>query len=208
MKRRPTENSKRKKPNGRTIVRADKAVPTAAPAYTVLDVGCGPRKRPGAVGIDINPRSDADIIHDLDRFPYPFPDDHFDEVICDNVLEHLADLVKVMEEVHRIAKPSALVTIVVPFYPHRHANTDPTHKHFFGVHSFDYFIEGTANAGFRYSYARFALKSVEFEKGLAQLHWIDKKIVAFANSYKDLYENRLANVFPLRNLTFELRVVK
>ena len=113
-----------------------------------------------------------------------------------------------MEELHRIAKPLALVTIVVPFYSHQQAHTDPTHRHFFGVHSFDYFIDGTPNAGFQYSKAQFTLLSVEFEKELKQRHWFDRMIVAFANRRKDVYENRLANIFPLRNLTFELRVVK
>ncbi len=174
----------------------------------ILDVGCGLRKRAETVGIDINPRSNADVIHDLNIMPYPFPENHFDEIVCDNVLEHLDDVVKVMEELHRIAKPQARMTIIVPFYSHRNANTDPTHKHFFGVHSFDYFIEGTANSGFRYSVSRYELLSVEFEHGLPAGHWFDKVLRSFANRKKDFYENRLANIFPLRNLTFELKVVK
>ncbi len=181
---------------------------TPSSAFNVLDLGCGLRKRSGAIGIDINPRSQADVIHDLNLFPYPFPENHFDEIFCGNIIEHLDDFLKVMEELHRIAKSSALVTVVVPFYSHQQAHTDPTHRHFFGVHSFDYFVGGTANAGFRYSTAQFTLLSVEFEKGLTQRHWFDRIVVAFANRRKDLYENRLANLFPLRNLTFELRVVK
>ncbi|MGA7160147.1 MAG: methyltransferase domain-containing protein [Bacteroidota bacterium] len=184
------------------------AAPPSAPAFNILDVGCGRRKRAGSIGIDINPRSQADVIHDLNRFPYPFPDSHFDEIICDNTIEHLDDFLMVMEELHRIAKPLALVTVVVPFFSHQQAHTDPTHRHFFGVHSFDYFIDGTPNGGFQYSNAKYELLSVEFEKGLAQRHWFDRAIVAFANARKDTYENRLANVFPLRNLTFVLRVVK
>src|ERR1700677_4158162 len=36
----------------------------------VLDVGCGKLKaEPGAVGIDVSPRSAADIVWDLDDFP-------------------------------------------------------------------------------------------------------------------------------------------
>lgn len=173
----------------------------------ILDVGCGLRKRAGAIGIDVNPRSQADVIHDLNVVPYPFPENYFDEIVCDNVLEHVDNVVKVMEELHRIAKPDAQLTIIVPFYAHRNANTDPTHKHFFGVHSFDYFVEGTANGGFQYSPAKLKLHSVEFDRGLAG-HWFDKLFCAFANRKKDFYENRLANIFPLRNLTFELQVMK
>ena len=39
----------------------------------ILDVGCGQNKYPGAIGIDSNPRTSADVIHDLAfsliRFP-------------------------------------------------------------------------------------------------------------------------------------------
>ena len=107
------------------------AFPTI-PAFNILDLGCGLRKRPGAIGIDVNPRSQADIMHDLNRFPYPFPDNHFD-----NIIEHLDDFLKVMEELHRVAKPPELVTTVVPFYSHQQAHTDLTQGRFFGVHSFD-----------------------------------------------------------------------
>jgi Uncharacterized protein conserved in bacteria len=201
--------SKKLRPKSKKLTAdSKKLTPPSIPAFNILDLGCGLRKHPGAIGIDANPRSHADIIHDLNRFPYPFPDNHFDEIISDNTLEHLEDVLKVMEELHRIAKPSALVTLIVPFFSHQQANTDPTHKHFFGVHSFDYFIDGTANAGFQYSKAKYTLLSVEFEKGLTQRHWFDRIIVAFANARKDLYENRLANIVPVRNLTFQLRVVK
>ena len=144
----------------------------AASSHAVLDVGCGLRKRPGAVGIDANPRSHADVFHNLNRFPYPFAQNSVDEIYCDNVLEHLDDIVQVMEELHRIAKPSALVTIIVPFFPHRYASTDPTHRHYFGLHSFDYFMEGTPNAEFQYSDANYELVAVEFERGLKQAHWL------------------------------------
>jgi hypothetical protein len=40
-------------------------------------MGCGNRKVAGAVGIDVSPDSQADIIHDLNSFPYPFPSIEF-----------------------------------------------------------------------------------------------------------------------------------
>ena len=44
----------------------------------ILDVGCGIHKYPGAIGVDRNPASRADVICDLDHFPYPFADSSFD----------------------------------------------------------------------------------------------------------------------------------
>jgi len=34
----------------------------------ILDVGCGWNKTPGAIGMDANPKTHADVIHDLARF--------------------------------------------------------------------------------------------------------------------------------------------
>ncbi len=171
-------------------------------------MGCGLRKHPGAIGIDKNPRSHADIIHDLDQFPYPFADDEFDEILCDNVLEHLHDVIGVMEEIHRIVRPGGMVTIVVPFFSHRNAFTDPTHKHFFGTRSFDYFLEGVSLSDYSYSTKRFRLRSMVFDKDLKTGYWFDRWMRQFANAHSAVYENRLAHFFPLSTLTFELEVAK
>ena len=70
----------------------------------ILDLGCGNKKRAGAIGLDINPRSMADVVHDLNKLPYPFEDSGFDEIYLDNVLEHLENVVATVEEL-----PSASV---------------------------------------------------------------------------------------------------
>ena len=82
----------------------------------ILDLGCGKRKRPGAIGIDNNPATDADVIHSLNVYPYPFEDSSFDEIYVDNVLEHLDDVVRTMEELHRISRPGGLVKVIVPYF--------------------------------------------------------------------------------------------
>jgi predicted SAM-dependent methyltransferase len=54
----------------------------------ILDIGCGTNKVAGAIGMDFNPKTAADVIHDLDDLPYPFADNSFDEVIGRHVIEH------------------------------------------------------------------------------------------------------------------------
>ena len=109
----------------------------------ILDLGCGLRKKEGAIGIDSNPRSGADIIHDLNKFPYPFKDNEFDMIVCNHILEHLDDISKIVAEIYRIAKPMAIIVIKVPHFSGVDAFVDPTHKHFFSFRSFDYFIPET-----------------------------------------------------------------
>src|SRR5207253_1870793 len=73
-------------------------------AKKILDVGCGWNKMPGAIGIDANPKTHADVIHNLGDVPYPFADDEFDEIICRHVIEHVPDVIAFVGELHRITR--------------------------------------------------------------------------------------------------------
>src|ERR1700691_3175285 len=71
----------------------------------ILDIGCGSAKTPGAVGMDISADTDADIVHDLDVFPYPIEDGSFDVILMQDVLEHVAEPMRLADELHRILRP-------------------------------------------------------------------------------------------------------
>ena len=102
----------------------------------ILDVGCGQNKFPGAIGIDANRLSHADVIHDLGTFPYPFADDEFEEIICRHVIEHVPDVLGFVNELHRITKPGGVLKIVTPHYSNPDWATDPTHRNHFNSYSF------------------------------------------------------------------------
>jgi predicted SAM-dependent methyltransferase len=177
-----------------------------------LDLGCGSRKQAEMVGIDINPRSQADVIHDLNRFPYPFEDSTFDEIYADNSLEHLDDTVRVMEELHRICKPGSLIRIIVPYFRARWAFVDPTHRHFFTVDSFGYFDPSHPfNQRYGYSQATFTTEKIRFNEKITERGLVKPLRVllkAFANRWPARYEAYLSHLFPLDELTFYLRTVK
>jgi len=81
-----------------------------------LDIGCGKRKKEGFIGLDLLDFPGVDVHHDLNVFPYPFTDSEFDEIWADQVLEHLQDPLKAVEEIWRISKHSAIVHIGVPYF--------------------------------------------------------------------------------------------
>ncbi|EKP04903.1 MULTISPECIES: class I SAM-dependent methyltransferase [Leptospira] len=173
----------------------------------ILDLGCGNKKRVGAIGIDFNDRTQADIIHNLNSFPYPFEDSYFDEIYIDNCLEHLDDVIKVMEEVYRICKPGGLVKVIVPYFRSLWAFTDPTHKHFFGVNSFTYFDpDHIICIRYDYTLARFKSEKIIFNETL-QNSWIRKVIVFLANLHPARYESHLSHLYPLDDITFYLRKI-
>jgi SAM-dependent methyltransferase len=171
----------------------------------VLDLGCGNKLRPGAVGIDFNSRSKASVIHDLNVFPYPIEDGAFDEVYLDNVLEHLDSVLHVMEEIHRITGPNALVKVIVPYFRSRWAAIDPTHKHFFTVQSFGYFDpDDMLCTRYDYTTARFRTERIVFNETHTN-RWSKRQVVRLANRWPSRYENHFSHFYPLDDLTFYLR---
>lgn len=174
----------------------------------ILDLGCGKKKYPGSVGVDISPESDADVIHDLNVFPYPFKGGEFEYVYADNVVEHLDDVIKVMEELHRITKNGATVKIIVPYWRSVYSCIDPTHKHFFTTMSFDYFVEGHKfSTLYKYSKARFKIKKLVFDEDMPH-GAISRMVTKFANKRPSTYEYKFSHFYPLNSLTFYLETVK
>lgn len=174
----------------------------------ILDLGCGNKKRPGAIGVDRNPATHADVVHELDRYPYPFETSSFDEIYADNVIEHLDDVIKAMEELHRISRPGGLVKVIVPYFRSQWAFIDPTHKHFFTVDSFSYFDgEHVHSKLYNYTKARFTIEKVVFNEGVSR-GFLARAVVALANRWPGRYERYLSPLFPLDCLSFELRTVK
>ncbi len=102
----------------------------------MLDIGCGKHKTPGAVGLDSNPRTGADVIHDLDRVPYPFPDNQFDLIIGNQVIEHVEDVLGVVAELYRVTRPGGRIRLDTPHFSDIASYTDPTHRHHLTTESF------------------------------------------------------------------------
>ena len=180
----------------------------AALALRVLELGCGFNKTPGAFGVDVIPGSQADLIHDLNLFPYPFDDSTWDRIICLDVLEHVEDVVRTIEEIWRIAKPDALVEISGPFMSSVHYHTDPTHRRAFTSRSFDYFCPGRPLHRYGYSKAAFELLDCVYDKGDPERRGIAGAITRWANRNKDRYELRYAYIYPMLQINFTLRAIK
>ena len=106
-----------------------------------MDIGCGRNKRPGAIGIDRNPRTAADVIADLDGAGLPFHESSFSHVSLVHVVEHVASVVDALEEVHRVLRPGGLLLIETPHCSDASSFGDPTHRWHLNSFSFRYFTE-------------------------------------------------------------------
>ena len=173
----------------------------------VLDLGCGQNKKKGSIGVDLLSSAKPDVMHDLNKFPYPFESNTVDYVHMDNVLEHLNEPLDVLGEVHRILKPGGVAKIVVPYFRSVWAHIDPTHKHFFTVQSFIYFdSENKLSDKYKYVDYRYRVLRTVFNEDLDN-GALRLPLVLFANRFPLKYEVYLSHLLPLDDLTFYIKKV-
>lgn len=179
----------------------------------ILDVGCGVNKYEGAIGLDNNPRTAADVIHDLGDVPYPFADNEFDLVVSSHSIEHIPDVMAFVEELYRITKNGGRIKIVTPHYTNPDWATDPTHRNHFNSYSFNSFMPERQVFDF---YTDVKLKTVRTYVSLANL-WrvlgieffvnLDQKSPKFRFTRK-FWEHYLSFIFRGKELHFEFEVIK
>jgi SAM-dependent methyltransferase len=182
-------------------------------ASRVLDIGCGVNKAAGAIGMDVNPRSDADVIHDLDDLPYPFVDDEFDEVIGRHVIEHVRDPMAVMCELHRITRNGGVVKLVAPHWTNPDFATDLDHRNHLNSYSFRNLTAERAvfkfytDVRFRQRRVRVTLVNLWKLTGLEFFINLDQRFPRL-RFIRKFWEQYLNAVMRGKELYFELEVVK
>ena len=108
----------------------------------ILNLGSGSKVAADEIGVDILPEPGVGVVCNLDRYPLPFRTASVDRIRTHHCLEHLRDLVGVMEEVHRVLKAGGVLEVVVPHFGHIGFWRDPTHTRPFTYGTFDYFVRG------------------------------------------------------------------
>lgn len=96
-----------------------------------LNLGSGNKRYDGFLNVDKFNVFKPDIVHDLEKFPYPFKDNEVDEIKMYHILEHLGQKPKtfnnIMKELYRISINEAKIEIRVPHPRHDNYISDPTH---------------------------------------------------------------------------------
>jgi hypothetical protein len=94
-----------------------------------LDLGCGGNKQEGFIGVDKRKLSNVDIIHDLEVFPYPFPDDSVSVILMSHVVEHIKPwlMIDLFNELWRITEVGGQLWISMPYGYSQGFLQDPTH---------------------------------------------------------------------------------
>lgn len=117
---------------------------TISTAPLRLNLGCGRDIQKGFVNIDWAPLPGVDVIANLNECHtqhLPYADDSVDEMLLSHTLEHIEASLGLMQELHRIAKPGALLTVRVPYGSSDDADEDPTHVRRYFIGSWGYFSQ-------------------------------------------------------------------
>lgn len=145
-----------------------------------LNLGCSDQQMPGFIGVDAwqPPWADSDNFVRADLAgPWPWLDSTVDYIRAFDIIEHLADKIHTMNEIHRVLKPGGTVEIVVPTTDGRGAFQDPTHVSYWNRNSFFYHEHGNPHLErFKDAYGMRGGFKVAFEReqtlqdGVTKLH--------------------------------------
>jgi SAM-dependent methyltransferase len=113
-----------------------------------LNIGCGRNILKDWINVDSVELPGVDIVanletcgdHDRPLFTN-IADNTVDEILCSHVLEHIRNILPLMQELWRVAKPGAFMTVRVPYGSSDDAWEDPTHVRAFYLQSFGYFSQ-------------------------------------------------------------------
>lgn len=183
---------------------------------TRLNLGCGHNVMKDYVNLDIV-KGPGVIVHNIEKFPYPFDDNTFEEILCNHVLEHINNMNKVINELWRISKNGAKIKILSPHALGPSFFCDPSHKTPLCYRTFDnYNIDNPlikqerklTNFG---SSARFRIikRRIKFSEharigGIKILGFMDYLI----NLFPRFYERLFCYILPSEVIYIELEVVK
>lgn len=147
-----------------------------------LNLGCGCEIIDGYENYDFFPVNDDVRFLDLNHLPLDLPDDYADEIILDNVIEHLdVNPMYLVQDLHRVLKKDGIIKIRLPAWSN-YCN----HKRFY--HTKSYFDPITNDYSRHKNYVN-KMYDLNYVKGKGSSIWLFlKRIFAILNviRYKEI----------------------
>jgi len=170
-----------------------------------INLGCGSNILPGYVNVDWSPSAGADVVWNLNCFPWPFESDSFSEVLVEHLIEHLDDPDMMMAEIYRITENGANVRIITPHFSSYQAYGDLSHKRHCGLSVLLPYCNASWNSFGANNGAHFKLLRKRLLFGRSPLAWPGRILSCISPEF---YQNYFAFIFPCRNMEFLLETVK
>lgn len=187
----------------------------------IIDLASGSRaarkKSQGRVTLDQLDLPGIDVVCDLNEGLPFLPDDSVDEIYSHNTLEHIDHLPFLMDEIHRVLKPTGRKVLFVPHWSNPYYYSDPTHHHFFGLYTFYYFSDQQEHLHRRVPAFYFSRKfrverlRLRFISPFRPIDWcyrVVEWIVNAAPLTQELYEHSFCYLIPCYGVEAVLTPVK
>lgn len=192
----------------------DLATVLGAGGPVIIDVGCGPKKRSGRIGIDRVDLPSVDIVADLEAGLPFLPDASVDEIHCRSVLEHIENFEHLFTEMIRVLKDDGRAYLFVPHFSNPYYYSDCTHKRPFGLYTFYYFTDPQHQLHRKvpcfYTKARIEILSLKlkFRSPVRLFHYPRRLLGAIVNLHpalQEFYEAGLCYLAPCDGIEIVLR---
>lgn len=188
------------------------------PDGTRLNLGCGPKRKPGFLGVDIGDDVAVDVRMDAMAYLQSLPANSVQEIYTRHFLEHVEgrDLHPMLLEMNRVLRIGGRVEIIVPHHSNPYYYSDPTHRTFFGAHTMSYFCDRSCLrrrvpryaeiAGWSLMevtltfkpYKKLKLLGITIPLLSAGLNWgVNKSVRAI-----EIFEYYLCKLFPVYEITY------
>ena len=176
-----------------------------------LHLGCGRDIKKGWVNLDLVNLPGVDVVHNIEQLPLPFADGSFDEILCQDILEHV-EYIPILKDIYRILAPEGKLHIRVPHFTSRNNYADPTHRKLFSISTFDFFVNKSKihdrrDYYFDFSFSVITNKHITFERSSRiffynrLVEWLMNK----TNRLQEIYElTFLSGLFPAQNILVTL----
>lgn len=177
-----------------------------------LNLGCGKDIKSDWINLDSADILGVDVVHDIEKLPLPFQNEEFDEILAQDVLEHV-EYIPVLKDIQRILKTGGLLTIRVPHFTSKNNYIDPTHKKRFSINTFDFFVANTKLGEKREYYFDFMFSTIfsrriTFERS-SRIFFYNRFVEPLVNrslNTQQFYESSgLSRLFPAENILITLQ---
>jgi ubiquinone/menaquinone biosynthesis C-methylase UbiE len=172
-----------------------------------LNLGSGLDYKEDYTNLDNNKNLKADVYHNIETIPYPFEDNQFEEIYCHHILEHLHDLLGVMEELWRISKPGGKINIYGPCTGSFEVDVDLTHKRSLNSQTFRRCFKPEGDTWGFYTKAKFKVLR-DYIKFYGPWFKPIEYLVNRSRRIKNVYERHFAYTVQAKEINIVLEVVK
>jgi len=180
-----------------------------SPNPVIIELGCGKKKQRGRITVDRVDLPNVDIVADMENGLPFLPDNSVDQIHCRSVLEHIQNFENLMREIVRVLKDNGKAYVFVPHFSNPYYYSDYTHKRFFGLYTFYYFVDTERQLKRKVPnfYTDIRINIISQRLVFRSPFWFSrqvKKVFGFLInchwSFMEFYEQHLCYIFPCHGI--------